>query len=63
MERLTISKVLQIAEEQTAVARRAAEAGDLDASDLYERWSETLSLIRIMKERGVPDSLKDEEET
>ncbi len=62
MEHLTISKALQIPEEQTARAKLALEAGEWDAEERVLRWSETLEVLRIMKERGVPESLKDKSE-
>ena len=58
--RYTISELLKIAEEQTAQAKRAQERGEPDGAERYEQWSNTLAGIRIMQERGVPDSLKND---
>ena len=57
--RYTISELLSIAEEQTEEAKRALEAGEPDAVERVQQWSDTLEGLRLMKERGVPDSLKD----
>ncbi len=60
LKRLTISEAIQIAERQTADAERAKEAGEPEGEDRVQQWSDTLQVLRIMKERGVPDSMKDE---
>jgi hypothetical protein len=57
--RLTISEALPIAEQQTAEGERAKEAGEPDGEERVQRWSETWEALKIMKERGVPDSMKD----
>lgn len=59
MEHFPISYLIQIAEEQTEKAKQAFEAGEPDGAERYQQWSDTLEGLRIMKERGVPDSMKD----
>jgi hypothetical protein len=58
--RYTISELLRIAEEQTAEAKRAMEANKTGGLKRFEDWSNTLEALRIMQERGMPDSLKDD---
>jgi hypothetical protein len=55
--RYTISELIQIAEEQTSEAQRACEAKEPDAEERLNSWSETLAVLRTMKERGLPHSL------
>jgi hypothetical protein len=56
--RYTISELLKIAEEQQGNAKRAMDA-KRDGADRFHGWSNTLAALRIIKELGVPDSLKD----
>jgi DNA/RNA-binding domain of Phe-tRNA-synthetase-like protein len=58
-QRYTISELIEIAEQQTAEAKRALKANEPDAADRVQQWSDTLKALQIMKERGVPDSLRD----
>ena len=60
LERLTISEALRIAELQTAEAQKARDAGELNGEERVREWSDTLHALQVMKERGVPDSMKDE---
>jgi hypothetical protein len=60
LKRLTISEAIHIAERQTAEAQKAKDAGESDGEDRIQQWSDTLYLLNIMKERGVPDSMKDD---
>jgi hypothetical protein len=60
LKRLTISEAIDIAERQTADAEHAVEAGEPDGEDRVQQWSDTLHVLRVMKQRGVPDSMKDE---
>ncbi len=57
--RYTISELLRIAEEQTAIAKQAMDADEDDGAERFHEWSNTLFGLRWMRERGVPDSLKD----
>jgi hypothetical protein len=57
--RYTISELLRIAEEQTNRAKQAMEDGAPDGTERFQQWSYTLSALRIMKERGLPESLKE----
>jgi hypothetical protein len=60
LERLTISEALQIAEKQTAEAQCAKDSGDPEGEERVQQWSDTLHALQVMKERGVPDSMKDD---
>jgi hypothetical protein len=60
LERLTISEALRIAEQQTAEAQRAKDSGHPEGEERVQQWSDTLHALEIMKERGVPDSMKDD---
>jgi hypothetical protein len=57
--RYTISELLRIAEQQTDRAKQAMEEGEPGGAERFQQWSHTLSALRIMKERGLPESLKD----
>jgi hypothetical protein len=59
VERLTISKALGIAEQQTAEARQAKDSGDPEGEERLQQWSDTLHALEVLKERGVPESMKD----
>jgi hypothetical protein len=58
-QRYTISELIEIAEQQTAEAKRALQANEPDSTERVQQWSDTLKALQIMKERGVPDSLRD----
>ena len=55
----TISELIEIAEQQTAEAKRALQANEPDAADRVQQWPNTLEALQLMKKRGVPDSLRD----
>jgi hypothetical protein len=57
-QRYTISELIEIAEQQTAEGRRALQANEPDAAYGVQQWSDTLRHCKFMKERGVPDSLR-----
>jgi hypothetical protein len=57
--RYTISQLIADAEEQILKAQHACDANEDCAGERLKSWSETLELLHIMKESGVPDSLKD----
>ena len=59
-QRYTISELIEIAEHQTAEAKRALHANEPDGADRVQQWSDTLEALQIMKERGVPESMRDE---
>jgi hypothetical protein len=59
-ERLTVSKALAIAEQCVEDAKRAREAGEPDGEEWFQEWSATLFCLRMMKERDVPERLRDE---
>ncbi len=59
MERLRISSLIAVAEEETAKAQREYIIGDLKSEERLQKCLDTLEALKIMKERGVPDSLKD----
>jgi hypothetical protein len=58
-QRYTMSELIEIAEQQTAEAKRALQRNEPDGADRLQQWSDTLKALQIMKERGVPDSLRD----
>jgi hypothetical protein len=58
--RTLISEALRIAEQQTAEARKAKDAGDPEGEERLNEWSNTLHALQIIKKRGVPDSMNDE---
>jgi hypothetical protein len=58
-EKLSVSKMIEIAEKQTAEAKRAKEAGQCDGEDRFRHWSATLEALRIMQKRGIPDTMQD----
>ncbi len=60
LERLTISEALRIAKQQTAEAQKAKDAGDPEGEERVQQWSDTLHALEVMKDRGVPDSMKDD---
>lgn len=55
----TISELLRIAEDQTERAKQSMDKGEPDGTERFQQWSDTLSSLQIMNERGVPDSLKE----
>jgi hypothetical protein len=57
--RYTISELIEIAERQTAEAKRAYESNEPDGAERFQQWSNTLNALQIMRERGAPDSLRD----
>ena len=59
-QRYIISELIEIAEQQTAEAKVALDANEPDGADRFQQWSDTLKALRIMKERGVPESMQDE---
>ena len=59
MKRLSISEALRIAEQQVANAEDAKEAGEPEGEERIQAWSDTLQVLRVMKKRGVPDSMED----
>lgn len=59
MHRLPISELITAAEAETAKARAAYDPEDRDSQEHLQRCLDVLEALRIMKERGVPDSLKD----
>ena len=61
LNRLTISEALKIAEQQTAEARQAKEACDPEGDERLQQWSDTLHVLHVLREHGVPDSMKDDE--
>jgi hypothetical protein len=60
LQRLTISEALRIAEKQRAEAQCAKDSGDAEGDERLQQWSDTLHALELMKERGVPDSMKDD---
>ena len=60
MERLTISNALRIAEEQAKIEAETPSPMDADSPERIADWQSTLELLRLMKERGVPESLGDD---
>jgi hypothetical protein len=60
VERLTISKALRIAEEQAKIEAETSSLIEADSPERLASWQSTLELLRIMKERGVPESLRDD---
>ena len=61
LERLTISKALHIAEELTRRERETPSLIDADSPERNTSWGSVLEGLRIMKEHGVPDSMRDED--
>jgi hypothetical protein len=57
--RYTISELLEIAEEAQRKAKQARDAKEPNGAERFHEWSNTLAALRILNERGVPDSLKD----
>jgi hypothetical protein len=60
VERLTISKALRIAEEQAKIEAETPSLIQADSPERLTSWQSTLELLRVMKERGVPESLQDD---
>jgi hypothetical protein len=61
MEGWTFSDFFKCAEEQLAEAKRAQARGESDAHDRVREWINVLEGLQIMRERGMPESLKDRE--
>lgn len=59
VEKLSVAKMIEVAEKQTAEAKRAKEAGEWDGEARFRQWSATLEALRIMQERGIPDTMQD----
>ncbi|HZQ54173.1 MAG TPA: hypothetical protein VFB14_18370 [Bryobacteraceae bacterium] len=57
-EKLSLSKMIEIAEKQTAEAKRAKDAGEWDGEERFQQWSETLEALRIMHKRGIPETIQ-----
>jgi hypothetical protein len=60
LERLTISEALRIAEQRKAEAQKAKDAGEPDGEDRVDEWSNTLHVLDVLRERGAPESMKDD---
>ena len=60
LNRLTISEALCIAERQTAETQKAKDSGDPKGKERVQRWPDTPSPAPILKEHGVPGSMKEE---
>jgi hypothetical protein len=60
MERLTISKAIAIAEEQAKIEAETPSLIEADSPERPASWQSTLELLRVMKARGTPESLRDD---
>jgi hypothetical protein len=58
-QRHTISELIEIAEQQTAEAKRALQANEPDVADGVQQLPRCPQALQIIKRRGVPDSLRD----
>jgi len=57
--RMKISELIDFAEEQAGKEREMPSLIEADSPERYASWEATLEILRAMKERGVPESLKD----
>jgi hypothetical protein len=60
VERLTLSDALRIAEEQAKIEAKTASLIEADSPERLADWQSTQELLRVMKERGAPESLRDD---
>jgi hypothetical protein len=60
VERLTISKAIAIAEAQAKIEAQTPSLIEADSPERLASWQSTLELLRVMKERGVPESMRDD---
>jgi hypothetical protein len=58
--RMKISELIEFAEEQAENEREIPSLIEADSPERYASWAATLEILRAMKERGVPESLKDQ---
>jgi hypothetical protein len=58
--RMKISELIEFAEVQAEKERQTPSLIQADSPERYASWSATLEILRTTRERGVPESLKDE---
>ena len=57
---MNISELLRLAEEQAAVERESPSLIGADSTERNASWASTLEILRLMKQKGVPESFQDE---
>ena len=57
--RMKISELIEFAEVQAERERETPSLIEADSPERNASWAATLETLRAMKQRGVPESLKD----
>lgn len=56
---MTISELIAFAKKQAEIELKTPSLIAADDPTRYASWADTLEILKIMKEGGMPDSLRD----